>query len=195
MSINTFWIKRGLRAICIFKFVNGKSASILTMPLCIRNKFESFPWRVQNKNTVKKLIKCWIKRKLHQGHVCVCKQKSGIHCRNISRKCYLIKSKGQELFSWVRYSIFGGFYLQKLLTCFWRLYIVHLNYIMFIFFIDDSKPAAIHTTHQETSSNTDPQLIHLNTFNHYVLYNNFMVLISTYIFHSSRWLVNGHVFQ
>ena len=82
-----------------------------------------------------------------------------------------------------------------LLTCFWRLYIVHLNYIMFIFFIDDSKPAAIHTTHQETSSNTDPQLIHLNTFNHYVLYNNFMVLISTYIFHGSRWSINGHVFQ
>ena len=85
--------------------------------------------------------------------------------------------------------------LSGLLTCVWRLYIVHLNSIMFIFFIDDSKPAAIHTTHQETSSNTDPQLIHLNTFNHYVLYNNFMVLISTYIFHGSRWSINGHVFQ
>ena len=128
-------MKRSLRAIYIFKFVNGKSASILTMPLCIRNKFESFPWRVQNKNTVKKLIKCWTKRKLHQGHVCVCKQKSGIHCRNISRKCYLIKSKGQQLFSWVRYSIFGGFYLQKLLLAFIhrapKLYHVYIFYRWF----------------------------------------------------------------
>ena len=118
MSINTFWINRCLRAICIFKFVNGKSASIQTMPLCIRNKFESFPWRVQCKNTVKKLIKCWIKRKLHSGHVCVCKQKSGIHCRTLFRKCHLmwigIKSEGHELFSWVRYSISSGVLFTKI---------------------------------------------------------------------------------